>query len=381
MKALFWTSTFFLFYTYLGYPLLAWVWSRLAPGPQVRKDATKLPFVTLLVSAYNEERVIEAKFENSLDLDYPRELLEIVVVSDGSTDGTDRIVRSFRNRGIRLRRVEGRVGKTACLNSAVPECRGEVIVFSDANSLYEPEALRALAANFSDPSIGFVTGYTRYAPRPGSGEAATVSLYARRELLLKTAESRINSCVGADGAIFALRKKLYVPLDEADINDLVIPLSVVARGYRGVLEPSAFCVEPTAGDARGEFRRQVRITSRSLRALFRHAALFNPMVSGSFSVALFSHKAALFLAPFFLIGCIAATLWLSRDGAGYAAFLLLQTACFLLAIPRNGERRLTIIRRLSGLSSMFLAMNAALLVGWFQFIKGRTYTVWSPAKR
>ena len=197
-------------------------------------------------------------------LEYPRQLLEIVVISDGSTDRTNEIVQSYADRGVQLRVFEGRIGKTACLNRVVPEANGDVIVFSDANALYEKDAVRDLAANFSDPTIGFVTGSTRYAVMPGAGEAATVGLYAALEQFTKKAESRIGSCVGADGAIFAIRKHLYPPLGEADINDLVIPLTIVRRGYRGVLEPAAFCIEPTAGDARGEFRRQVRITSRSL---------------------------------------------------------------------------------------------------------------------
>jgi hypothetical protein len=187
--------------------------------------------------------------------------------------------------------------------------------------------------------------------------------------------------VGADGAIFAIRKELYTPLGDADINDLVIPLTIVGRGRRGVLEPEAFCIEPAAGDAPSEFRRQVRITSRSLRALVRHADLFNPLASGIFAFELFSHKAARFLSPFFLIAFVAATAVLSREGICFAALLFGQAACALLAIPRNGDRRLTIVKRVSGLCSMFLAMNAALLMGWFQFLKGRTYTTWSPVKR
>jgi cellulose synthase/poly-beta-1,6-N-acetylglucosamine synthase-like glycosyltransferase len=206
-------------------------------------------------------------------------------------------------------------------------------------------------------------------------------MYAALEQFTKQAESRIGSCVGADGAIFAIRKDLYLPLGEADINDLVIPLTIVGRGHRGVLEPSAFCVEPTAGDARGEFRRQVRITSRTLRALFRHAELFNPFVSGLFAFELFSHKAARFLSPFFLIAFILSTAALSRQSTWFALLLFALIACAALALPRNYDRRLTLLKRVSGVSSMFIAMNGALLAGWVQFLKGETYTSWSPVKR
>jgi hypothetical protein len=208
-----------------------------------------------------------------------------------------------------------------------------------------------------------------------------VGLYAALEQFTKLAESRIGSCVGADGAIFAIRRDLYLPLGEADINDLVIPLTIVRRSFRGVLEPAAFCVEPTAGDARGEFRRQVRITSRTLRALFRHAALFNPFLSGLFAFELFSHKAAKLLSPFFLIAFLLSTAALSRESTGFALTLLGLAACAALALPRHYERRLTLLKRFSGVCSMFFAMNGAVLAGWVQFLRGETYTSWSPVKR
>jgi cellulose synthase/poly-beta-1,6-N-acetylglucosamine synthase-like glycosyltransferase len=381
MKILFWTSALFLFYAYAGYPLVLWLWSRLFPGKPLRKDPSSLPSVTLLISAYNEKRAIAEKLDNSLALDYPRHLLEIIVISDGSTDGTNEIARGYADRGVGLRVFEGRLGKTACLNRVVPDSSGEVVVFSDANALYDAGAIRSLAANFSEPAVGFVTGSTWYAAAPGSGEAATVGMYAALEQFTKQAESRIGSCVGADGAIFAIRRHLYLPLEEADINDLVIPLTIIRRGYRGVLEPSAFCIEPTAGDARGEFRRQVRITSRTLRALFRHAALFNPFATGIFAFELFSHKAVKLMSPFFLIGFILSTAVLSRHSTGFALLLFAEVLCAALTLPRSYDRRLTLLKRLSGICSMFIAMNGALLAGWVQFLKGETYTSWSPVKR
>jgi cellulose synthase/poly-beta-1,6-N-acetylglucosamine synthase-like glycosyltransferase len=376
----FWFSAAFVVYAYFGYPALIWLLSRFK-RVKTGKSADPLPAVSLIVSAYNEEAVIEEKLINSLALSYPRHLLDIVVVSDGSDDRTNAIVERYASHGVRLKYFEGRIGKTACLNQVVPACSGEIIVFSDANSMFGKDALTSLAAHFADPKIGFTTGYTRYSDGRHGGTESSIGFYAALEKFTKKAESRIGSCVGADGAIFAIRRLLYKPLRETDINDFVIPLSIVRQGFRGVLEEGAFCVEKAAGE-RDEFRRQVRITNRSLRALFNNLDLFNPLAYGMFAFELFSHKAAKFLAPFFIILLFAdCALALARSGA-FSLFLIAALGALgLFAAERRSDRRHSLLRRLASLGSMFLTTNAAVLAGWLHFVRGKTFTTWSPVKR
>ena len=381
MKTLFWLSIFVLFYAYAGYPLLMWMMSCLPSARRKKNAAPYFPKVSLLISAYNEEKTIEDKILNSLSLNYPKKMLDIIVISDGSTDRTDEIVRKYEDRGVSLKCFEGRIGKTACLNKVVPVSRGHVIVFSDANSTYDKDAVKGLVANFADDKIGFVTGYTRYAVDRENETSASIGIYARIERFTKRSESKIGSCVGADGALFAIRKQLYKPLADSDINDFVIPLDIVRQGFRGVLEETAFCMEKTAGDSKGEFKRQIRITNRTLRALFKNVGLLNPITYGIFAFELFSHKVAKFLAPFFAISLVFCTTALSHAGAPYRLFLLAQVLIAALAWLGHGTSSAGIFPRVSSLCSTFATTNLAILGGWFQFVKGETYTTWSPAKR
>ena len=238
-------------YPYVGYPAVLWLISLFILKKSKEEPVQLLSKVTLLISAYNEEGVIKDKIINSLALSYPKDLLEIVVVSDGSEDRTKDIVEQYGDKGVILRHYEGRIGKTACLNKASPLANGDIIVFSDANSHYDKGAVNNLVRNFSDNNIGFVTGTTKYITNDNENSVESVGLYTKIEKLTKTLESRISSCVGADGAIFAIRKNLYQPLKDYDINDFVIPLNVVKQGYRGILESNAYCIEKTASDIKG----------------------------------------------------------------------------------------------------------------------------------
>ena len=232
------------------------------------------PLVTLIISVYNEEKVIENKIKNALALEYPERLLEIIVISDGSSDRTNEIVSGFNDSRLVLKALPERSGKTVCLNRVVPETRGEIILFTDANSMFPSDMLPKLVRNFTSDNVGLVTGWTKYMKQKSGGE--TTGIYSRLEMKTKYWESLISSCVGADGAIFAIRKELYEPLDEQDINDFVIPLHVISQGKRVVLDPDVYCFEaPSAGQG-SEYRRQARITNRTLRAILKHPRFLNP---------------------------------------------------------------------------------------------------------
>jgi len=381
VKTLFWLSAAFVLYAYVGYPVVLWLLSSVIPSRSRDNSKPFLPKTSLLISAYNEEAVIEEKIMNSLSMNYPRDLLEIIIVSDGSDDMTNDIVKKYEYRGVLLKYFEGRRGKTACLNSAVALAQGDIIVFSDANSMYDRDAVKNLVSNFTDDRIGFVTGYTRYINKDADEIGASIGIYAKLEKLTKTWESKISSCVGADGAIFAIRKCLYRPLSEVDINDFVIPLNIIRQGFKGVLEANAYCMEKTAENQKGEFRRQTRITNRTLRAIYNNASLLNPLRYGFFSFALFSHKISKFLTPFFLLALACGNVVLLNSGVTYRLMLLVQSVCYLFAWLGYRGRGLKVFSGLNSLCYTFVAMNAAILVGWVQFVRGRTYTIWSPVKR
>mgnify|MGYP005836296653 FL=1 len=344
------------------------------------ENLKELPPVSLLISAYNEEKVIKDKIENSLVLDYPKELVEIVVISDGSTDRTEEIVKQYSDQGVILRSYPGRIGKTACLNRAVPLAKGEIVVFSDANSKYDKYAIKESVKHFGNEQIGFVTGMTKYVSGNGGDAAGAISLYSKLEIATKKLESKINSCIGADGAVFAIRKRLFQPLDDADINDLVIPLNIIRQGYRGVLEEKAFCTESSANGQKGEFRRQERISNRTIRAIFRNRDMLNPINSGIFAFELFSHKLTKFFVPFFLIILLGANILLVGKGLMYDLFFAAQLIFYLLAILGATKKFLGGVSKLISLCEAFATTNLAILLGWMSFLSRRPYTTWVPSR-
>ena len=383
LEGAFWVSVLVISYAYVGYPAVLWlVWSSRLLGVRTSTgQGAHLPSVTMIVCAYNEEKVIGEKIRNTLSLDYPRDLLEIVIASDGSSDHTCEIVLEFASKGVVLRHYDGRIGKTACLNRALPLASGDVVVFSDANSAYERGALRALVHPFHDKTVGFVTGWTRYGSGGEGSATSALGIYSRLELITKRLESGLGSCIGADGAIFAIRKGLYRPLENYDINDLVIPLSINQQGFRGVLESEAVCYEKDAGGAKGEFHRQVRITSRTIRAIVNHRRLLNPFTFGFLSFELFSHKVCRFLVPLFLVVLLASNLMLAGGGDLFAAILVAQGIFYGGAGVAVFVSSKGLLSRVAEAASAFVIVNAAIAVAWIKYFQGETYTTWSPTKR
>ena len=364
---------FMVIYPYFLFPLLLVVWSRLNGRKWSRGEAT--PSISLVISAYNEEGVIREKIENALALDYPKEKLEVVVVSDGSTDRTNEIVSSFADGNVVLKAYE-RAGKTKCLNRVVTEVKGELLVFTDANSMFPNHALKKIASNFTDDKIGLVTGWTKYR-RPGATEEEAPGFYSRLERVTKEAESLISSCVGADGAIFAIRRQLYRPLEDYDINDFVIPLNILEQKKRVILDPEVYCLEEPSEGARKEFRRQARITNRTLGAIKRNIQFLNPLRFGSFAFFLLSHKVLRFMVPFFAGGLILSCLALMQGSLVFVFIFALISALLLATI---GHMMGFIQSRVTNICAMFLLTNLAQVVGWYRFVTGRTDTLWTPQR-
>jgi len=371
---------FLVLYPYVVYPVLLKGLSLFRSWKILVSEAT--PGMTLLISAFNEEDVIAEKVENALALDYPKENLEIIVVSDHSTDRTDEIVKRYQDRGVKLLTLPVRQGKTAGLNEAVRQAQGEIVVFSDADSLYKPDALRIIASSLAgDASVGLVTGSTDYASRGEGRMVVTTSMYTRFERFLKRYESRLGSCVGADGALFGMRKDLYEPLQQDDINDFVLPLRVVRQGYRVVLREDLICFEAPAVDERGEFRRQARITNRTLRALFRHATLMNVFIYPLFSFELISHKLLKLSAPLFMLSLLPLNLLLLAQGPVFAAMLALQVAGYGFCLVRGWRERSGKKPVSAGFLYHFVMVNVSMLVGWTKFLTGQKSVIWSPQRQ
>lgn len=380
---IFWSAGMLVVYPYLIYPVLLRLLSRRhSPGQAVGGETE--PGVTLIVSAYNEQAVIRNKLRNSRSLDYPADKLEIIVVSDASSDDTDEIVREecALDGRIRLAVQPTRRGKSAGLNEAVELAKGEIVVFSDANAIYDRGALRELVGAFREPVVGYVVGAALYERAHGSEAAENEGLYWRFELWLKRLESACGSVVGGDGAIYAIRRALFRPLRDDDISDFVNPLQIVASGHRGVFNERARCYEQAGESFAKEFRRHRRIVNRSWRAVRRYAGLLNVRQHGRFLFMLLSHKVIRWLAlPLILVAWLA-NCFLLRTSPFYTVTLCLITASFLIAglgaaLEALGGRP---PRAVSVLSYFYMANLAGTLGIWDEF-RGKRHVTWDHVRK
>ena len=372
---IFWAGLATVVSTYFVYPLTLLVLRLFAKRHVAGQDT---PEVTLIISAFNEQAVIDKKLENALSLDYPRDCLEIMVISDGSEDATDEIVAGYADRGVMLCRQEPRRGKSAGLTRFVPEAGGEIVVFSDANSMYEPDAIRKLVRHFADPKVGFVSGYQRYVDEDSAANQSE-SLYWRYETWLKIQESKIGSPVCGDGAILAIRAELFEPLRDDDIADTILPLKIVARGYRGVFDEEAVCYERTAEDFAGEFRRRARIVNRALGAVLRVPQTLNPFRVGVFAYQLLVHKLLRWFVPFFLLAMLVASTYLAARGhETYVVLLAMQFLFYGVALLGlvPGVRHWKPVY----VTYYFCLANTAAALGVIRLVLGKRIATWSPER-
>lgn len=362
-------------YVYGGYLLLLRlvVWVR-GPRPVRRQEIT--PTMSLVISAYNEEAVIRRKLENALALVYPPGRLEIAVISDASSDATDAIVDEFAGRGVKLFRQPVRQGKTAGLNATVPQLTGDLVVFSDANAMYQPDALTKLARNFADPAVGCVTGEAQYLPGRDTTADVGERAYWNYEMLVKRLETALGSMVGGDGAIYAIRRSLWKTLPPNAINDFLNPLQIVAAGWRAVYEPEAICFEETAGGIDIEYHRRVRIVSRSWRAIFHVPAVLNPFEVGLFAWSVASHKMLRWLSGVFGLAALTALAAVAVEL--FARWPLEFSMISLAAIALTAGT--SVGRRTSAMLGYFSVITAASVVGVVKGTFGRVSGVWSTPR-
>ncbi|HEX8560205.1 MAG TPA: glycosyltransferase family 2 protein [Pyrinomonadaceae bacterium] len=377
-EVLFWAGAAALAYAYAGYPALVWLVSRLRPRAVARAAAE--PSVTVIITAYNEERDLAAKLENTLALDYPKEKLEIIVASDCSSDRTDEIARSFAGRGVWLHRQPERLGKTAAQNAAVELARGEVVLFSDATTLYRSDVLRAMAPNFADASVGCVAGKLIYVDPGATAVGSGAKSYWGYETFLKTHESRACSLIGASGCLYAVRRSAYVPLYNEACSDFIIATKMVEQGLRAVYEPAAVCTEETNRRADKELRMRVRVITQTYTDLWRHRSMMNPLRSGFYAVELLSHKVMRYLVPVFLVVVLASSAALAPRSWFYAAAFAGQALFYAAALAGWLLGRAGVKFKPLALPAYFVLANAACVIAFYKFAAGERYARWEPIR-
>ena len=379
--ACFWVSSALIVYAYGIYALLIWTFSRVfgrvKESPIVSDE--DLPTASLVLAAYNEDVVIEERLGNALSMDYPREKYEIVVGSDGCTDRTAEIVRGFSGQGVTLLDFAENRGKASVLNDAVAATTGEILLMSDANTRVEPSAARNLIRWFHDPNVGSVVGRLVLVD-PTTGRNAD-GLYWKYETFLKRCEGRLGALLGANGAIYAIRRSLYEPIPPGTIvDDFVIPLLAKQRTGCGIVyDPDAIAIEETPPDVGSEFHRRARIGAGGYQSIGMLWKLLDPR-RGWVAFAFFSHKILRWFCPFFMIAAFIANLMLAADPF-YRAILIAHAGFYLVALMLAFvPARVRILRPLR-LTTMFVSMNAALLVGFFRWLGRRQRGAWRRTAR
>jgi cellulose synthase/poly-beta-1,6-N-acetylglucosamine synthase-like glycosyltransferase len=377
-KPLFWISTAALLYTFIGYPLLVWALARLRARKAVKARIT--PRASVVLACHDEADKIEARLTNLLQCDYPREQLEIIVVSDGSTDGTAEIAARHKSDRVRVLDYADRRGKAAALNCGVAEATGEIVVFADARQSFDPGAIRELASSFADMSVGAVSGKYVLAESNGSTVREGIGLYWQYEEWIRRSESSFNSVVGATGAIYAIRRGLWRPLPEGTIlDDVYTPMQIALSGYRVILDERARAFDRAPDSAAREFSRKVRTLTGNYQLCQLLPRLLAPTTALAFQF--YSHKLMRLAAPLFFLLLLATSIALAaRPGALFYKFALAAQMIFYACVLAGGyllKRNRKV--RLLNFAYVFSVMNAAALVGLFYFIFGKR-NIWARVK-
>lgn len=377
-ELIFWLFVTAIGYTYIGYSLIILLLAGLVNRPVRRAEIE--PPVTFLITAYNEEKNIQHKLENVLSLDYPREKLDIVVASDGSTDRTDEIVREYGSKGVRLLRVEGRVGKTETQNRAVREARGEIVIFSDATTDYDRNAIRRIVRNYADPVVGAVSGRYEYYNPTGAPIGIGNILFWKYENLIKRSQTRVRTITGCCGCIYSVRSSLYEPLPPDIISDLVEPLKILEKGYRIVFEPEAIAYEETTEKSREEFRMRIRVISRGMYGLLYMKRLFNPLRHGFVSFQLISHKLLRWLVPLFMAVIFAANLAL-LGRPFYNGTFVAQAVFYAMAAAGWIGERMNLKVKLFSIPLYFSTVNIASVISLVKTLRGYKAVTWETVRK
>jgi cellulose synthase/poly-beta-1,6-N-acetylglucosamine synthase-like glycosyltransferase len=378
---LFWTSLAGLAFSYVGYPTLLYFASRYASGNRrapTQTDDKDLPELTVLIAAHNAEQHVVDRINNILACDYPRDRLRIVVASDGSTDATVQRVEQFGQSNIRAIAFARRRGKAITLADAVRQVHSEVILFSDASTVFDSDSIRQLARHFADPRVGLATGKVAIVDAAG---VPSESLYWRCEMMVRRVEAQLGIMLGASGAIYAIRRRVFVEPDRPVINDdLVLPmLAHLRHGCEFVFDETARAYALSSGGLAGEFRRRCRIGAGAFQCLPVLAELLHWRHART-AFAFASHKLLRWFCPFLLVAMMISNVALISL-PGYRLFMTIQASAYLLAMaglfaPQRGP-----IARVARVASSFLVMNLALLAGFFRWVFNPRNVLWDPTQR
>lgn len=369
-------SILFIVYTYFGYPFILWVISQFSKKSEIAENSE--PKVTVLFSAYNEEAAIARTLASIMESNYPSEHLDIMVVSDGSTDRTDEIVNSINKKQVKLLRMKQRQGKNIALANVYKQAIGEILVIVDASSIFEPDSIKKIVRHFRDPKIASVVG-AKIIINTGSLVSRGDGLYWKYESMLRSLESSTGSSwVGVEGGFFGIRKDLLQMDFGPDLaSDYAICCNVYEQGYRNRYDRSAIICEPPTIGIDKEFRRKVRVIVRGIRALFAYKHLLNPFSHPGFSFQNISHRLCRWLVPFFLIGLFLSSFF---SDSFFARFLFYaQSVFYLTAIAGIFIKQSRIARKATSIPLYFVAMNAAALISWF--LLWRRFDIWKPTSR
>jgi poly-beta-1,6-N-acetyl-D-glucosamine synthase len=365
-----------LFYIYVGYPALMWMWA--ARRRRIVASAPTEPLVSVIVVAHNEAARIGGRIENLLAIDYPRERLEIIIASDGSTDETVERARAFQDRSVVVHAFHQRRGKPAVLDEIVPTARGEIVVLADARQRFDAHALRALAAPFVDPRVGAVSGELVLTNDTDATTGSGVGFYWRYEKLIRRSESGVDSTVGATGAIYAIRRSLFqqIPADTV-LDDVLIPMNVVRRGFRVLFEADAVAYDRVAVTTREEFTRKVRTIAGNFQLFVRERWLFNPRRNRLWFQTV-SHKAARLVTPLLHVVAFVANVPLAAD-PWLGLLLAVQTVFYASAfggfLLRNARTRM----RLLSVPYAICLLSWATVVAFVRYVSGRQEVTWERA--
>lgn len=376
MEKVFVGSIIIIIFSYFGYPVSLWFLG-LFRSKVVRK-ASFFPYVTMIITACNEEKRIKDKLDNTLALEYPKEKLQILVASDGSTDQTNAIVKYYEKKGIELLAVEKRRGKENAQKVAVKRANGEVIIFTDVATILDPGGLKEIVFNFADPSVGCVSSEDRLVGKNGkpSGE----DFYVRYEMWLRRLESRTNSVVGLSGSFFAARKAVCQDFSGEMQSDFRTVLNSIRMGLRGVSDPEAIGYYQDVSDEKMEFDRKVRTVIRGLTVFFRHLEFLNMFQYGFFSYQYFCHKLLRWLVPLFLCIALVSNFILAVKSYLFLVLLLGQLIFYGLAFwgwkHKSGASKVFL-----KIPIYFLIVNASIFLAWLRYLKGKRLVMWTPSER
>jgi glycosyltransferase involved in cell wall biosynthesis len=373
---LFWLAAALLVYTFAGYPAILWLLAR--ERNRLHRRAPVQPVVSIIITAHNEESLIGRKILNSLNLDYPREKREIIVVSDGSVDRTSSIAESFAAQGVCLIDLPVRGGKQFAQLQARDASSGEILIFTDAGTDLPPNALGEIVSNFADPAVGCVSSEDQLVQQKGGwmGERAYVQL----EMWLRRLESRAGTVVTASGSFFAARRAVCEKWHVDQTSDFFVPLHAIAMGLRAVVDPASVGIYSTPHSPGAELQRKVRTIVNGLHVFFSHAKLLNPFRHGMVAWQLVSHKLCRWLTPFAVLALLVSSVALWHAGVFYCLCAVLLVAGVAIGILGLAAGRLTQWKPLR-LAGYLLLGNAATVVAWSYFITGERFVTWQPTRR